>query len=251
MEMPTLDLISSTAPESSAVLTKLSATPPFGSQMPFGETPLSAQQIGCVAAWIDSVIADAGAAVTPDSGAGDSGQASTDAAVVDAGQGATDSSVIDASQVAADGGAMDARQPANDSGAVDAHESVADSSQAILDADLADSNKGADTGSAVPTFTEVYTTIFAAHDCTTHHSGAATGGLDMSTQAKAYADLVGVRGCSGDRVVAGSAATSLLYLKVSDAKPPCGSQMPPKGPYLSAAEQMTIENWINGGAKNN
>lgn len=248
-EMPALDLINSMAPEKSAVLTKLSAPPPFGSQMPFGEPPLSAQQIGCVSAWIDSVIADAGPAGTPDSGALDSGVVSTDAAVLDANLSATDSSVVDAGQVSADSGVVDARQLATDGGGVDAHESI-DSSEAMPDAGLVDSSKGADTGSAVPTFTEVYTAIFAAHDCTTHHSGAATGGLDMTTQAKAYADLVGVRGCSGDRVVAGSAATSLLYLKVSDAKPPCGSQMPPKGPYLSTAEQMTIENWINGGAKN-
>jgi hypothetical protein len=103
--------------------------------------------------------------------------------------------------------------------------------------------------SAGPTFTEVYNTVFAAHNCTTHHSGAQTGGLDMTTKAKAYANLVGVRGCSGDRVVAGSAATSLLYLKV-ETKPPCGSEMPPGGPYLSTSERTMIENWIDDGAKN-
>lgn len=60
MEMPALELINSTDPGSSAVLTKLSAPPPYGSQMPFGEPPLSAEQVACVAAWIQSVVVDAG-----------------------------------------------------------------------------------------------------------------------------------------------------------------------------------------------
>jgi hypothetical protein len=94
---------------------------------------------------------------------------------------------------------------------------------------------GGDSGS-VPTFTQVYTTVLTANGCTTCHAGATPSGeLDMSSQATAYADLVGVAAttpsgetpaCSGDRVVAGSASTSLLYLKVSEATPPCGAQMP-------------------------
>jgi hypothetical protein len=71
MEMPALDLINATDPESSAILTKLSAPPPYGSQMPFGEPPLSSAEVACVAAWIQSVIADAGPApaVIVDAGA--------------------------------------------------------------------------------------------------------------------------------------------------------------------------------------
>jgi hypothetical protein len=245
MEVPTTDLISSADPQSSYILIKLTeAMPPVGSQMPLGLPPLSAAQVACVAAWIDSVVADAGSVGALDGGASDSGQLTTDSGAMDSGQVATDGSVADSSQNAPDGtqGAPDTGQGAPDTG-------VADSSRG-----------GVDSGTTTPTFTEVYTTIFAAHGCTTHHSGAATGGLDMATQATAYANLVGVPAttsagekpaCTGDRVVAGSAMTSLLYEKVSEAKPPCGSEMPPEEPALSIAEQTTIENWINGGAKNN
>jgi hypothetical protein len=70
MEMPSLDLINAMEPESSAVLTKLSAPPPYGSQMPFGEPPLSSAEVACVAAWIQSVIADGGPAPAVSADAG-------------------------------------------------------------------------------------------------------------------------------------------------------------------------------------
>ena len=83
----------------------------------------------------------------------------------------------------------------------------------------------------------------------------------MSTQAKAYSNLVSVASTTpsgetptcpaGDRVDPGNASMSLLYLKVSEANPPCGAQMPKGGPHLSTAEQTMIEDWINAGAKNN
>ncbi len=61
MEMPALDLIDSMDSQTSVILTKLQAsTVPYGSQMPLGEPPLTPQQVACVAAWIESVIADAG-----------------------------------------------------------------------------------------------------------------------------------------------------------------------------------------------
>jgi hypothetical protein len=54
------------------------------------------------------------------------------------------------------------------------------------------------------------------------------------------------------RVVAGSAGSSLVYLKVSQAAPPCGSQMPPSPtPLLNATQLQIIRAWINNGAKNN
>jgi hypothetical protein len=63
--MPALGLflIDSTAPEKSVILTKLQAsTVPYGAVMPFGGVPLSAEQVACVAAWVDTVIADGGSA---------------------------------------------------------------------------------------------------------------------------------------------------------------------------------------------
>jgi hypothetical protein len=215
VETPADDLVSSTDPENSYLLLKLKPDPPSGLQMPFGGTPLSFQQQACVLAWIESIIVDAGPPAATDSGSADSSQSAPD-------------SSQSTPALAPDG------SPAADSARGDA---------------------------GPPTFTELYTTVFGTNGCNAHHTGgAAQGGLDLSTQAKAYANLVGVAAmtpsgekpaCSGDRVVAGNAMASLLYLKVSEAKPPCGAQMPLKGPYLSTAEQTVIENWINAGAKNN
>lgn len=57
-----LFLIDSANPPQSVILTKLqAATVPYGSQMPFGGTPLTSQQVACVGAWINSVIAAADA----------------------------------------------------------------------------------------------------------------------------------------------------------------------------------------------
>jgi hypothetical protein len=94
-------------------------------------------------------------------------------------------------------------------------------------------------------------------NCTSHHAGnTPSGGLDMSTQAKAWTNLVGasattVTGCTGERVMANNAAMSVLYQVVSEATPCGGSQMPKGGTPLSAADQTMIEDWINGGALNN
>jgi hypothetical protein len=109
-----------------------------------------------------------------------------------------------------------------------------------------------------PTFTEVYNDVMVPHGCNAHH--IATGPddfLDMSTQAKAYTDLVGVKadgpacGSSGlTRVVPGDPSKSLMYLKVSESKPPCGSQMPLLGTPLTSSEQAEISAWITAGAKN-
>ena len=100
--------------------------------------------------------------------------------------------------------------------------------------------------------------------------------LDMSTQALAYSDLVGVAaagagaGTSGVtcaslgasveggpvllRVVPGDATDSLVYEKV-DAKvlgvnPPCGSAMPLAGAALTSDQVALLASWINAGASN-
>jgi len=43
---------------------------------------------------------------------------------------------------------------------------------------------------------------------------------------------------------------SLIYLKMAQATPPCGSQMPTGGPFMPNLEQMMLD-WINQGAHNN
>jgi hypothetical protein len=128
-------------------------------------------------------------------------------------------------------------------------------------------------GNTTPTFTEVYTNVIVRDGkCATtacHAPGSESIGqfLDMSTQANAYKNLVGVKagGSSGiatslcsssglTRVVPGSPSKSLLYLKISESAPPCGVEMPdycPRlEPCLSAADQAEVEAWIMGGALN-
>jgi hypothetical protein len=124
-----------------------------------------------------------------------------------------------------------------------------------------------------PTFTNVYANVIGAR-CTGCHrpggGGVNVGMLDMSTQAKAYANLVGVAsagtgaGTSGvtcasiavPRVSAGSATGSLLFNKVASklagTPPPCGSPMPlpATAAPLTQAQVDLIGAWINGGALN-
>jgi hypothetical protein len=74
-EMPALGLllIDPAKPQDSVILTKLQAsTVPYGAVMPFGGKPLSAQEVACVAAWIDSAMA----APAEDAGATDEATAS-------------------------------------------------------------------------------------------------------------------------------------------------------------------------------
>jgi len=113
---------------------------------------------------------------------------------------------------------------------------------------------GGDTDAGPPTFTNIFTTIFPYYGCTGCHSGGGMGGLTLGTQAEAYKNLVGAAAtspCSGERVIAGDAAKSLLYELVADTNPPCGSQMPLDGAHLSPDDLQVIEDWINDGAQNN
>jgi mono/diheme cytochrome c family protein len=125
-----------------------------------------------------------------------------------------------------------------------------------------------------PTFTNVYANIIGARCASCHRPNATTGlsagNLDMSTQATAHANLVGVAaagtgaGTSGitcvsamlTRVIAGNAADSLLYNKVASKlagiPAPCGSPMPLPGgaAALTQAQVDLIAAWIGGGALN-
>ncbi|HQY64668.1 MAG: hypothetical protein IPF92_15265 [Myxococcales bacterium] len=116
-------------------------------------------------------------------------------------------------------------------------------------------------GPAAPTFTMVYSTIISQKCGNNCHLKAnnPSGGLAMDTKAKAHTSLVGVdvtNACTGatKRVVAGDAAKSKIYVKVSAAAaaiPGCGNRMPNPGTTpLAAAEIKAIGDWINAGAKN-
>jgi len=127
-----------------------------------------------------------------------------------------------------------------------------------------------------PTFTNVYTDIIGVRCISCHKpgsSGVTVGQLDMSTQAAAYANLVGITakgtgaGTSGItcasvvpalvRVTPSDSANSLLFNKVHSklvaTLAPCGSPMPLPAAALAltAAEVDLIAAWINGGALNN
>jgi hypothetical protein len=125
------------------------------------------------------------------------------------------------------------------------------------------SAQGTDAGSvgaaaaAPATFTEIYVTILQPSCSVCHKPGGIGAFQDFSSQSSAYTALVGVKasgpscGSSGEtRVVAGNASQSLLFQKVSEANPPCGSQMPLGGPPLSSVQMTSIEEWINAGALN-
>jgi hypothetical protein len=105
-------------------------------------------------------------------------------------------------------------------------------------------------------FATVYSSIInGSGGCTDHHAGSnPSGGLDLSTQTKAFTNLTTTSsaesGCGEKYVVPCNAAGSLLYQKVSGTSIPaaCGARMPFGGPYLGSTDIMTIQTWINDGA---
>jgi hypothetical protein len=120
-----------------------------------------------------------------------------------------------------------------------------------------DAGSALDSPAATAMFTQVYTMILQPTCSPCHHPGGEGSFQDFSSQSSAYAALVGVKasgpscGISGEtRVVAGDASQSLIFQKVSESSPPCGSQMPLGGPPLAGAQVTLIADWINGGAKN-
>jgi predicted CxxxxCH...CXXCH cytochrome family protein len=137
-----------------------------------------------------------------------------------------------------------------------------------------DPSPASTTPPAPNSFTEVYRTIIAS-TCTNnycHYNGVGIryGALDMSAPVYAYWSLVGQPcmgpSCSemGTRVIPGQPDQSILYLKVSQTQPPCGSQMPADPVALTATgtsvfsgtalpddQQQLIHDWILDGAQNN
>jgi hypothetical protein len=136
-----------------------------------------------------------------------------------------------------------------DASSVDSSEDAPNDTGAVTDG-------GANDDASVATFTQVYAAIInGSPNCNgCHTSPSPTGNLDMSTQAKAYANLVGQPATSApscasetlDLVAPGNPGQSLMYLKVTS--PPCGKQMPLGGPYLTAPQVALIQSWIAAGA---
>jgi hypothetical protein len=93
---------------------------------------------------------------------------------------------------------------------------------------------------------DVQTSVYNA-SCTSCHSGGIAPNL---TSGNSFSSTVGVASTctSGTRIVAGSASTSVLYLRVTGGS--CG-QMPPSGPLISAGAQQILRTWINRSALNN
>jgi len=178
----------------------------------------------------------------------------------DAGNDASADSGLDAgidggSDAAIDGGtdaAIDGGTDAAIDGGTDA--AIDGGTDAAIDGGTDAAIDGGTDANAGPTFSQVYLTIISGR-CTGCHGGS--GGLNMSTQATAYANLVNVMaagaacGSSGQfRVVPGSSATSLLFNKVNGTQT-CGAQMPRGGAALPAAQVALIQSWIDHGALNN
>lgn len=103
-----------------------------------------------------------------------------------------------------------------------------------------------------PTFAEVQT-LFDQHCISCHTVGSA---LDL-TAGTAYANLVAQpapasESCGGVLVVPGSPEASYLYIKLSNAHPCSGQQMPRTDIYsipLPQCLQQLVRDWIAGGAR--
>jgi hypothetical protein len=71
-------LVDPSNPAMSVVYTKLTAMPPFGVRMPFGEAPLDDATVACVLQWITLQVTDGGADSSASDAAADDGPGSDD-----------------------------------------------------------------------------------------------------------------------------------------------------------------------------
>jgi hypothetical protein len=95
--------------------------------------------------------------------------------------------------------------------------------------------------------------VFEMADCAGCHSGSSSPqGLNLETQATAFANLVGVSAteCSPTRlrVAAGNPAASYLINKLTGTNLCSGQRMPRGGPFLSDATIEVVRTWITDGA---
>jgi hypothetical protein len=107
-------------------------------------------------------------------------------------------------------------------------------------------------------FSALYDDVFVPHGCPGCHDAHAPGGLDMTSAARAYEQLVDVPAhgskCAPEglvRVLPGDADQSLLVQKLqghdAEQKPVCGKPMP-QTTSLPAAEITRVRAWIDQGA---
>lgn len=108
---------------------------------------------------------------------------------------------------------------------------------------------------AAPTLSGNVQPIFDANCTGGCHGTAAAGGLDLSTAATSYSNLVGVyskQATTTLRVQASAPDKSYLMFKLAGMGPGyTGSRMPKGKPALTTADQDTIRSWITNGALNN
>jgi hypothetical protein len=108
--------------------------------------------------------------------------------------------------------------------------------------------------SGPPTFAPVWAAFNVVDpavglSCLGCHGAGGFGNLNMSTEAGAYAALVGTAANCGNgntRVIAGDANGSLLYQKLANTQT-CGQSMPFGSPY--AGDLALIYDWIEAGAQ--
>jgi len=100
---------------------------------------------------------------------------------------------------------------------------------------------------------EVFTPRCAIPSC---HAGAEPTGRLVLEGDGVRAALLGVsgmgvqcRGVTATRVVAGDPMASLLFLKISEDMPPCGTRMPQAAPPLEPALIALVRQWIAEGAR--
>ncbi len=120
------------------------------------------------------------------------------------------------------------------------------------------SSGGADTESAGPSFTEVYEGVLIPQGCTAGYChGGMAGGLMMTDEATAYANLVDVAATTPvcgltTRVVPGAPDESILWPRVrpaaQDMGMACAPKMPQGMPGLPDAEAQLVYDWIAAGA---
>ena len=117
--------------------------------------------------------------------------------------------------------------------------------------------------SGTATFGDVYTQVIETTCAPCHTTtgasgiGISLGKLDLTSQAAAFTNLVGVQASgseckgAGTLVTPGNPDASIFYLKLSlDDPSPCGAKMPFHGPPLTQAQADLVESWITAGAPN-
>jgi hypothetical protein len=205
--------INTADPAQSALVTKISSSPPFGARMPYGGTPLSAADIQCVTDWVDTQAANAmGGGGPPPSG--DDGSSPSDGSSSDSSTSSSDSSSSGSGS-----------SPTMEGGATVSF--AASVYPNILMSNCTNHHAGANPSGGLDLSSE-----------STAFQNLTTG---SSTET----------GCNEQYVVSGDPNSSLLYQKIvggASLQSACGVQMPAGAAPLGPTDVMTIQSWIQGGA---